>query len=927
MASVGEGTAEVSHSGLASEVLQISNLLAQQSSNKSGGSYKFSMNDFEDGDSNESFELNRDDALQLIGVLNSRERDIAKRELSSLLARLDRRAVEGIVRRLYATLQRKNQEIAQLETEAAGSKKIKGPGAGRSTSLPGQPKRRLQSPRGDSQTLPGAVESQSKDSLVAPRSPRDSCASGTLFSPRRAKEGGQYQSFKAMQEQQQAEYLKFLQERAGCRPEEGSPRGSASPRDSARMPQVFRRLTAPATPPSDQMARIAVAHMGANKAQVSFGGALAESSDASQYLDALLEAHHSEVAARAEDLTTYIKQSPRVSEEKAREIFDRLYKNGKDARVRRRVYAELGLLVEQAKEAQLCTFEPRLPLAKYPDGFQPQESVNERLYRDSFERRRRRQEAKQSVPLPSFRPNASINSTTSRRSEGGMSPRDTVCSEGLGFDDGRLTAEGSSRRQNSPTHERLFRDHADRRARQAHREDAMADWRKHTFKPDISMSQATGPQIARSGNFLDQLETGRSDEDGGDLQTFTISGRPTVPIRTSTHPAFDQELSDEEDYKVMQDSNFESPSKDMSSIEATSPIEQASSYKLHPAAAAQQAAKEEEDHYDYEQPALSAEPELPETQDIGQPQEAEEPPAAAAADVDAAASSESKAQPAEEETYDMPAVDKLSEVCKDLRAESEKTGAQPSDLDYRTPDMYLNPQGPEPPSGQASRQTSRDMQPVRRQWVQTQPQLPSAAAAAAAAATAVRQTSPDMKTSPELPVSVSRQDSAYSASGYSQSNSPSVPYRHFSGRILTPRESSGNISVVSNGRPGNFSPRTAFIGTAGQPTSIPVSQPPGFVASQPQVQPAGVVFAAWPAGSTQVQDAAPQVASPGLPVQSPRGVVSPGLPARLPANRYIPQPQQVITPIPFQAQQPHHPTMQFSPRGMWQVPTMPQVLR
>ncbi|CAE7535409.1 FCA [Symbiodinium microadriaticum] len=321
-----------------------------------------------------------------------------------------------------------------------------------------------------------------------------------------------------------------------------------------------------------------------------------------------------------------------------------------------------------------------------------------------------------------------------------------------------------------------------------------------------------------------------------------------------------------DDFKAEGDSNFESPSKDMSSIEATSPIEQASSYKLHPAAAAQQAAKEE-DHYDYEQPALSEDPELPETQDIGQPQEAEEPPAAAAADADVAASSESRAQPAEEETYDMPAADKLSEVCKDLRAEAEKTdaaasatGAQPSDLDYRTPDMYLNPQGPEAPSGQASRQTSRDLQPVRRQWVQTQPQLPSAAAAAAAAATAVRQTSPDMKTSPELPVSVSRQDSAYSASGYSQSNSPSVPYRHFSGRILTPRESSGNISVVSNGRPGNFSPRTAFIAAGQPPASIPVSQPPGFVASQPQVQP-GVVFAAWPAGSTQVQDAAPQVAS------------------------------------------------------------------
>eukprot|EP00438_Fugacium_kawagutii_P029501 Skav222727 [mRNA] locus=scaffold2390:177571:182159:+ [translate_table: standard] len=41
--------------------------------------------------------------------------------------------------------------------------------------------------------------------------------------------------------------------------------------------QVFRRLTAPATPPSDQMARIAVANMGANKAQVSFGGAVEHS--------------------------------------------------------------------------------------------------------------------------------------------------------------------------------------------------------------------------------------------------------------------------------------------------------------------------------------------------------------------------------------------------------------------------------------------------------------------------------------------------------------------------------------------------------------------------------------------------------------------------------------------------------------------------
>lgn len=51
-----------------------------------------------------------------------------------------------------------------------------------------------------------------------------------------------------------------------------SPRSPRSPQRHGPMPQVFRRLTAPVTPRSDEMARIAVANMGAKRAQVSFGG-------------------------------------------------------------------------------------------------------------------------------------------------------------------------------------------------------------------------------------------------------------------------------------------------------------------------------------------------------------------------------------------------------------------------------------------------------------------------------------------------------------------------------------------------------------------------------------------------------------------------------------------------------------------------------
>jgi len=899
-ASVAEGDGNASHTSLAAEVLQISNLLAQQASDKDGGSYKFSMNDLADGGSDESFELNRDDALQLIGVLNSRESDLARRELSSLISRMDRPAVEGMVRRLYGVLQRKNQELTQLENEAA--KKSKG---GRSTTLPGASAERTRRsaqhfPRGD-HSLPGAVDQASaqaqKDAQPAPRSPRDSCGTGTFLSPRRAKEGGQLQQLKLMQEQRQAQYLRHLKERAGQK-EEQSPRSPRTPREGP-MPQVFRRLTAPATPPSDQMARIAVANMGANKAQVSFGGPLAESMDVSKYLENLLEAHRTEVTSHDDDIYGYVKPSPRVSKEKAQEIFDRLYKNGKDARIRRRVYAELGLLVEQAKEAQMCTFEPRLPLARYPDGFQPQESINERLYRDSFDRRRRREEAKQSMPLPTFRPNMSINSATSRRSEGGVSPRDTLDDEG--FLEGGLTGDGSINRKHSPTHERLYREHADRKARQAHREDAMADWRKHTFKPDIRNSQATGPQIARAGNFFDQLERSRAEDTDG---TYTLpGGRPLVPLRTNTHPAFEQELSDEEEMNMQQEDVTaelaESPNaREMSSVEVCSPFE-ASSYKLNPAGTTEVPAVEHvEVPLDITQVAV---PDM--VPDMG---DAENDLGEATDEVTDSPAVQPEA--VEEEIYEMPAADKLSAVCQELKVEAgelaDNTGPE---ISHRTPDMYLHPQA-QVVAGAAAQSTPRSMQPQRRQWVQTtqQPQLPAGAYGSGQV--------------------ITRQESGYSVSG---NNSPSMPYRHFSGRILTPRESSGNISVASLGSRGPLPMAYVSTGSSGPPMAVRTPS----MHSQSAASLPGVAFAAWPStGSGRLpaetpQEVAAAAVSPRVPI-SPRlashgYAVSPGQVQRPMVvqagqpTRYAPQP--VMPQVPFQAQQQMQPVM-MSPRGPWQVP-------
>ncbi|CAE8604922.1 unnamed protein product, partial [Polarella glacialis] len=102
---------------LAAEVLQVSGLIAQDGAARDGAQYQFPVMDMANGAGSEHFALSRDDTLQLIGLLNSSEVDIAKRELGGMLGRLDRDAVEGITRRLFSAYRRRHDELEDLENE------------------------------------------------------------------------------------------------------------------------------------------------------------------------------------------------------------------------------------------------------------------------------------------------------------------------------------------------------------------------------------------------------------------------------------------------------------------------------------------------------------------------------------------------------------------------------------------------------------------------------------------------------------------------------------------------------------------------------------------------------------------------------------------------------------------------------------------
>eukprot|EP00930_Biecheleria_cincta_P016171 TRINITY_DN13253_c0_g1_i2.p1 TRINITY_DN13253_c0_g1~~TRINITY_DN13253_c0_g1_i2.p1 ORF type:complete len:1120 (+),score=237.77 TRINITY_DN13253_c0_g1_i2:39-3362(+) len=772
--SVGQGSMS---STLAAEVLQMSGLLAQDGSAKEGGWYTFPVMDVGECERNSYFELNREDTLHLIGLLNSSEVDIAQRELSVLLGKLDRTAVEGITWRLFSALSRRTQEIAELENQAsstrrapAAKKRTEGGRANSTSSSQMQQQRSSQralSPRatlqpelgdqhaGQQAYVPimtprqgGAQELRRPAGHPAnmPRSPRDATRPSNLMSPRRSA-GKELQQLRQMQQREQLQKLQELelrhQEQQGLQPEASSSVGS--PRGDGRMPQVFRRLTAPTN--ADHTEQVNLLHLGMSRAPVSMGGEL-QGPHVTAYLDSLIQ----ERGGRGD--TSILSQedgsprrSPRMSEEKAKEVFDRLYKSGKEARVRRRVYSELGLLVEQAKEAHTCTFEPRLPLAKYPQGFVPQKTINERLYQDSFDRRRRRQEMQETAPVPLFRPHTSMSSMpTLRRDAGGLSPRDTLASEdGLGSEYGMQSGSPNS------CHDRLFREHQERKARHEHRQEALAEWRKHTFKPDISTSQATGPMVKRSHSAAGLHYYGNADEAAGcpAYGSSTTSSLAAVAIATNQDGGMmqDEQLEEqvqdghqqEDDYLDYsqaqmngQDGSMEDefmaesilrPSSTSAELDGTmddsategiprpsvvNPADLASSYKLHLAPGVQGEAScrdWEDDQQPLDEVAEqslqeSLEPDMqvpvsPPYDEAEEPQDLVQPPAPDASleqgDEGLANNAGSRVEPPDE---DWTAAAHLSAVCKELRKEAdahkEQVEAAVADAMNPSPGAALN---------------------------------------------------------------------------------------------------------------------------------------------------------------------------------------------------------------------------------------------
>mmetsp|Transcript_79316 Transcript_79316/g.201912 ORF Transcript_79316/g.201912 Transcript_79316/m.201912 type:complete len:962 (-) Transcript_79316:92-2977(-) len=450
-------------SSLAAEVLWLSGLLAQGGLAKEGAPYTFPLDDSGSGNGGAGdsgqFELSRDDTLEFIGLLNSQDLHVAQREFCVLLSRLERRSMEGLTQRLLLVLRRQKRELAALDYDA------------RKTGRVHLGKRQVAASQGGTTVL----VQRRPDATVGSSVPH--ARMGSL----RASSG----SARGLGEQRE----QFRQQQARARV--ASPVGSLS---GQPMPQVFRRLTAPADGVEGDPASVHT---------------LLDQSDltsASDILGAVIAAHEDETGYAASqlgrelshDVDMYGQRIARVSEEKAKEIFDRLYKSGKDHRVRRRVYHELGILVDQAKHDQTCTFVPNVPLAAQSGCG----SVTERLYRDGRDRDRRREEMSRNAPVPTFHPrispsSAGLATSQSALSLGGMNHQsDSEYQPDLRED--LLEDQGSTSYESR--HVRLFREHEERRNRKMQREDRNAEWKKHSFRPNIASSQATGPQVFRQSS-------------------------------------------------------------------------------------------------------------------------------------------------------------------------------------------------------------------------------------------------------------------------------------------------------------------------------------------------------------------------------------------------------------------------------------------
>lgn len=430
---------DASGSTLAAEVLSFPGLLAQQGASAEASTFTFQV---DDEDSAEQFELRRADTLHFIGLMNadsSQPCSSAREELRELLSRLERGAVEGLTQRLFLALRRREMAREGERGEARGN-------SGR---------RELQRQL----SMPPASKEQSTPRLrstdATPRKVED------IFRKLKSQNLGR-ETLKRREPKAEDE---LSQSNAASTASHGSPRLSGPL-------GVFRRLTAASSLSNEErqkslsllasappMAPLHPIHPG-----VSSGEASARSTS---LLEQVLAARQQSTARMiADELASQSCRSARVSEAQAQEIFDRLCRAGREQTIRRRVYTELGLLVEQTQKTIPV---PRVPHAQYKGGIQPQGCITDRLYRDGLDRKRRLNELVLHAPAPTFRPQ--------------------LISAPLGNDDPHYAAESA--------YSRLFRDHELRKRRQEKRKD-QEEHLKYTFRPDISSSQATGPQIQRS---------------------------------------------------------------------------------------------------------------------------------------------------------------------------------------------------------------------------------------------------------------------------------------------------------------------------------------------------------------------------------------------------------------------------------------------